>query len=54
MSKSRENILAKCDPPGEGGNKAKSKKQGRNKAFLLFCTKKQGRNKEMGGGKYPD
>ena len=37
----RINILAKCAPPprGVGKNKAKSKKQGRNKAFLLFRTK---------------
>ena len=54
VENARVNILAKCAPPprGVGINSAKSEKQGRNRVFLLFSTEKQGRNKEVGGGKY--
>ena len=39
----------------EGGkNSESSKKSGRNNAFLLFSTEKQGRNKGMDGGKFSE
>ena len=36
-------------PRGLGRNKQISGKRGRNRSFLLFSTKKQGRNKEKVG-----
>ena len=37
-------------PKMDGGGVRKLHKKGRNKAYLLFTTEKQGRNKEMGRG----
>ena len=43
VSNSRLNILANSDPPGGGRNKQIFEND---KGFLLFSTKKRGRNKE--------